>query len=353
MMLRQRLYGVAVHACEETVSLGREIIRMGKRNAVSAAIAAALLLLMLSSCGKQDAPAETAAPVPAAETARPEETEPAATEKPAAAWTERKDGERFEEVIIVEGMEETVGYEHIRADTLGFEMDYDYARFQRISGSNTVRFVSVYDDPEDPENYLEVADNPRDAETVAAAVSSALSLDYEITTGAYPLDRAGSCIRIDASEGKGHTGTPDLLQMVYIIPAEDGCRVATAHYSFESAEGFGRRFSYMMKTFSVMADRGDRRMTEEQALTAIRRYCCIGNPDLRSMESSGEYSISWTIDAGDEQETVVLFRSYTGAQVRYHIDPVSGETYVTEYVPGVTAEEERTEESLNAWDYWF
>ena len=46
---------------------------------------------------------------------------------------------------------------------------------------------------------------------------------------------------------------PDQLQMVYIIAAPDGCRIATAHYAIEASEGFGRRFHYMMDTFSVIA----------------------------------------------------------------------------------------------------
>ena len=48
-----------------------------------------------------------------------------------------------------------------------------------------------------------------------------------------------------------------------------------------------------------------------------------------------------------------MFRSYTGALIRYYIDPVSGETYVTEFVPGITSEEQRTEESFNARDFLF
>ena len=39
--------------------------------------------------------------------------------------------------------------------------------------------------------------------------------------------------------------------MVYVIPAADGCLVATAHYTIESAEGFGRRFNYLMNTFEA------------------------------------------------------------------------------------------------------
>ncbi len=66
------------------------------------------------------------------------------------------------------------------------------------------------------------------------------------------LERAGSCIRIDASADVGGLTMPEYLQMVYIIPAADGCRIATAHYYIVGAEGFGRRFAYMMQTFSAI-----------------------------------------------------------------------------------------------------
>ena len=63
---------------------------------------------------------------------------------------------------------------------------------------------------------------------------------------------------------------------------------------------------------------------------------------------NGEYPSYWEALSSDGNEIVVLFRSYTGAQIRYYIDPVSGEATVTELVPGVTDEEQRTGESLNA-----
>ncbi len=50
-------------------------------------------------------------------------------------------------------------------------------------------------------------------------------------------------------------------------------------------------------------------------------------------------------------EIVVLYRSYTGAEIRYYIDPGSGETYVTELVPGIIEEAQSTEESFNVKDY--
>ena len=65
------------------------------------------------------------------------------------------------------------------------------------------------------------------------------------------LDRAGVCERIDASATKDNR-TPDMIEAVYIIPAGDGCLVAAAHYSFESAEGYGRRVAEMLHTLTVI-----------------------------------------------------------------------------------------------------
>ncbi len=62
---------------------------------------------------------------------------------------------------------------------------------------------------------------------------------------------------------------------------------------------------------------------------------------------STEYPAYWEVENGTDIEIVVLFRSYPGALVRYHIDRTSGETYVTKEVPGITDGEERTDETLN------
>ena len=93
------------------------------------------------------------------------------------------------------------------------------------------------------------------------------------------------------------------------------------------------------------------KLSDEQALTAVRNYCFTINPDLESVVNAEEYPVYWEIAANDGQEIVVLFRSYTGAQVRYYIDRTTGETSVTEFVPGITPEEQKTEESFNVRDY--
>ena len=231
---------------------------------IGAVLAAVLLLaVMLSGCGRREAnrdeetvsteavPTET---VPNTETASQAEV---IVEPAAEAGTGRQNGERFEDVIILEGMEETVRYEHVRNEAIGFEMDYDYENFVRHSEAERECFVSCWDDPDNPENYLEVRSSPLDAESAADAIGETLSKDYDIgREDAFPLERAGRCIRIDASANKGGLTMPDQLQMVYIIPANDGCRIATAHYAIEGSEGFGRRFRYLMDTFSAIDSRG-------------------------------------------------------------------------------------------------
>ena len=163
----------------------------------------------------------------------------------------REDGERFETVIVLEGMEETVRYEHIVNEALGFEMDYDYESFERYSDSALECFISVWDGLGNPENFLEVTRRAEDAESVAAAVREELSGTYDLTESTRELDRAGECIYIEASVLKGTNNMADQLQMVYIIPTADGCIVATVHCAAEAAEGFARRFSYMINTISA------------------------------------------------------------------------------------------------------
>ncbi len=335
-----------------------------KKTVITLTIIAAIVL-SLGGCGKartaeSKAPAAATqvtadVPAPAVEDAQPPAENDVQAAPSGAAEVDgsrRQNGERFETVIILEGMEEPVRYEHVLSDTVGFEMDYDYESFVRHSESDRECFVSIYDDAGNPENYLEVRYSPSDAETVADAIGGMLSNEYEISRDdSFMLEGAGSCIRIDASAEKGGMRMPDLLQMVYIIPAADGCRVATAHYAIEASEGFGRRFRYMMDTFSAIDSNGERRISDEQAVTAIRNYCCIQNPDLQELVNDGDCPAYWDVSSSDGQQIVVVFRSYTGAVNRYYIDPVSGETYVTEFVSGIMDDEQQTDERLNAWDY--
>ncbi len=318
------------------------------------------LVLSLAGCGKAR-PAETAAPQATAEaqpTAEPAPAEPAAPQ-PAPAETpapapavNRQDGERFEATIMLEGMEETVNYEHVRRADLGFEMDYDYDMFVRQSGADFERFVSVWDNnPADPVDYLEVRYDSGNAGQVADAVNAALSGEYDTTVDTRKMDNGVQAIRIEASVIKGTNQMADQIDVRYIVPAADGCRVVKAHYWTADSEGYARRIAYLIFTLSAFDRSGGEGLTDDQAIAAIAKYCAALNPDLEEIVNAGDYPAYWEIESGDAQEVVVLFRSYTGALVRYYIDRTTGDTRVTEFVPGITPEEMPSEESLNAWDY--
>lgn len=96
---------------------------------------------------------------------------------------------------------------------------------------------------------------------------------------------------------------------------------------------------------------GKKDITDDQAVSAIQKYCYAEIPGLEDYVKAEEYPVYWEVESSDEKEIVVLFRSYTGSLTRYYIDRASGETTVTEFVPGIMTEEEPSEESLNVRDY--
>ena len=226
-----------------------------------------IAMTMLAGCGKQEesegifesvsnesaviettseaetTPETEAEPEAEADTAK--ETEEASSE---AEKSGMKDGDRFDDVIILEGMEETVHYEHVINESIGLEMDYDYESFVRYSEPERECFISIYDDAQKPENYLEIVHSNETAESVADTIAEDLSKEYDITRTDMELDHAGSCIKISASEDKNTHGTADMIYVVYIIPREDGCLIAKESMYFEASEGFGRRFNYMVNT---------------------------------------------------------------------------------------------------------
>ena len=225
-----------------------------------------LLMLTLSSCGStKDITTVPSQPVTVAQSAP--ETLPVVENVPSQAEPEampaaesdsgRQDGERF--LINIpfhyeEDMEEPVSYEHVKNDVIGIELDYDYKNFVRRSGPASECFISCYDNADSPENYLELIYSEENADSAAASIAESLSQSYNITRGTRTLTGAGTCAFIDASADKNNQ-TPDHLQAVYVIPLNNGCVIATMHYSFEAADGFGRRFSEIMNTLKVMAGR--------------------------------------------------------------------------------------------------
>lgn len=160
--------------------------------------------------------------------------------------TGRADGERFDGTIMLEGMEETVHYEHVVNNDLGFEIDYEYEDLNRKTLADREIFISVYDDENDPSNYLEVSQSDLPVDTVITNLKTELSQKADIETETRTLENAGEVTYIEASSKDGNM--LDQIQSVYVIPAGNGTIVARCHFSIEAAEGFGGRFRQMLNT---------------------------------------------------------------------------------------------------------
>lgn len=98
-------------------------------------------------------------------------------------------------------------------------------------------------------------------------------------------------------------------------------------------------------------EESDEVITEDQALDAVQNYCIQQNPDLEEMAESDDYTLYWNVESSDAEQIVVAYRSYTAAIIRYYIDVQTGDTYVTEFVSGITDGEEKTGENFNIRDY--
>lgn len=90
-------------------------------------------------------------------------------------------------------------------------------------------------------------------------------------------------------------------------------------------------------------------VTNDQALRAAFNYYTIQNPGYELTGENGEY---WDVVSENPDEITAIYRSYTGAINRYYVNPTSGETYVTEFVPGIIDEEQKTGETFNIRDYF-
>ena len=92
-------------------------------------------------------------------------------------------------------------------------------------------------------------------------------------------------------------------------------------------------------------------ISDDMAKSAVMNYCFEQNSALKDMYNSDEYTIYWEVEHSDDNQIVVLYRSYTAAEVRFYIDRITGDTYVTEFVQGITEQEEKTDESFNIKSY--
>ncbi|MBP8969653.1 MAG: hypothetical protein KBG42_10280 [Lachnospiraceae bacterium] len=92
-------------------------------------------------------------------------------------------------------------------------------------------------------------------------------------------------------------------------------------------------------------------ITDEEALDAVKNFIASSQPDIALMENSDDYTVYFEVESSTGEEIVVLFRSYTASQTRFYIDRQTGDTKVTELVPGIIDEESPTGETFNIKNY--
>jgi hypothetical protein len=112
-----------------------------------------------------------------------------------------------------------------------------------------------------------------------------------------------------------------------VVEADQSVQVDTVEQSEESEETTG--------------------YTEEQAFEAARNYM-LATAGIIDEDTPGQY---WDVSTDENGVIVVLYHSYTGAINRYYVDATTGDTYVTEQVPGIIDDEQETGETFNIKDY--
>ena len=123
--------------------------------------------------------------------------------------------------------------------------------------------------------------------------------------------------------------------------------VAVPKPAVEESEGQDQAEKKPEEQIEVSDDNADV-LTEKLALDAVRNYYNTVNPGY---EDDNEYGAYWDVSTDEPGEIVVLYRSYTSAINRYYVNAGSGDTYVTEQVPGIIDDEQKTGETFNAKDY--
>ena len=88
-------------------------------------------------------------------------------------------------------------------------------------------------------------------------------------------------------------------------------------------------------------------ITAEMAYEGVNNYC-HSTYDWSKAETD---SVTMYLSMGDETPTEyqVVFRSYTGAKVYFHVDKNSGTTRIVEHAPVIDVEEETG--TINLYDY--
>lgn len=91
-------------------------------------------------------------------------------------------------------------------------------------------------------------------------------------------------------------------------------------------------------------------LTDEQALTGFTNYLYFKIKNLQKILDEDKKPCTWGISSSDKKTIVIMFKSHTGALLRYYINRSTGKTYAATYVVSSNSYV-RTNETLNIRDY--
>lgn len=91
-------------------------------------------------------------------------------------------------------------------------------------------------------------------------------------------------------------------------------------------------------------------LTDDEALTGFTNYLYFKIKNLQKILDEDKVPCTWGIASSDQKEIMIMFKSNTGALLRYHINRSTGKTYVTQYSVR-TNSYYRTKEKLNVREY--
>ena len=72
-------------------------------------------------------------------------------------------------------------------------------------------------------------------------------------------------------------------------------------------------------------------LTDDEALTGFTNYLYFKIKNLQKILDEDKVPCTWGIASSDQKEIMIMFKSNTGALLRYHINRSTGKTYVTQY----------------------
>ena len=129
--------------------------------------------------------------------------------------------------------------------------------------------------------------------------------------------------------------------------AESGSEATTA-YAAKSSDS--PDYSELIPETTPEETEPPKPLTDEEAMTGFGNYLYFKIKNLQKILDEDKVPCTWGISSSDKNEIVIMFKSNTGALLRYHVNRNTGKTYVTQYAVE-TNSFFRTRETLNVREY--